>query len=47
MIPCDWCEREDQLTCPECNGTGFVDQTSDDDEWIEIQEQYINNTEQS
>lgn len=25
--PCDWCTREDQETCPECEGTGVVDDT--------------------
>lgn len=25
MKPCTWCEREDQETCPECKGTGLVE----------------------
>lgn len=32
MKPCDWCEREDQWTCPECKGTGFVEEEDDDDQ---------------
>jgi hypothetical protein len=25
MKPCDWCDRETQLTCSECGGTGLVE----------------------
>lgn len=32
MKPCDWCTREDQETCPECGGTGFVEIEDEDDE---------------
>lgn len=32
MKPCEWCEREDQETCPECKGTGFVEIEDEDEE---------------
>jgi hypothetical protein len=32
LKPCDWCEREDQWTCPRCKGTGFVESEDEDDE---------------
>jgi RNA polymerase subunit RPABC4/transcription elongation factor Spt4 len=31
MKPCEWCEREDQETCPVCKGTGFVEIEEDDE----------------
>jgi DnaJ-class molecular chaperone len=24
--PCTWCSRATQVTCPECNGTGIVEE---------------------
>lgn len=30
-IPCTWCEREDQWSCPECKGTGFVEVNEEED----------------
>lgn len=29
MKPCDWCEREDQWTCPQCGGRGFVEEDAE------------------
>jgi len=25
LVPCDWCDRETQETCPACAGSGYID----------------------
>lgn len=31
LIACDWCDRETQVTCPQCKGTGFVEENDEDE----------------